>query len=260
MTRITQIFLLLIFVFAVASCIPAPVPVGAPSPGYEQQGYSYGYDDQQGYGYDDEYVDVPITYGEPCYYAPPIIVTFAFDYFTYEVVGGYVDIVFWRGGHRYRHEPWYDHGRRISSDFIRANPNHRVRGPEFFKHRETLRKKHNISHPDNYYGLKPKQQIPRPGKDEQHRQWEREQPPQIDKRPQWEQRPYQQKEQKPQWGKQQPQQESLRQQPPQTKQVYQKEKQKCTQEKQKKVKERYKRPEQEQEQKQEQGQEQSTEI
>ena len=102
MKRIMQILLLFIVVFAVNACIPVPVPVATTAPGYEQP---YGYEDQ--YGYEDEYVDVPIVYGEPMYYAPPIVVTFAYDYFTYEQYGPYVDIVFWRGGHRYRHEPWH---------------------------------------------------------------------------------------------------------------------------------------------------------
>ena len=187
MKKIMQMSLLFIFAFALNACIPVPVPVGTSSPGYEQP-YDYGYDDQ--YDYYDEYVDVPVVYGEPIYYAPPITVIFVFDYFTYEVVGGYVDVVFWRGGHRYHREPWYDKGRRISPDYIRTNPRYRVRGPEFYKHREMLRKKHNISHPDNYYGLKhpkkPDRQRPKPG--EQRPQWEQKQPPQIDKRPQWEQK------------------------------------------------------------------------
>jgi len=83
--------------FSIFACIPVPVPVGTSQPGYSGV-YGYGYEDQYGYGYDDEYYDAPIIYGEPCYYAPPIAVTFAFDYFTYEPDGPYVDIVFWKTG------------------------------------------------------------------------------------------------------------------------------------------------------------------
>jgi len=299
MKKITQVFLLLIFIFAVNACIPVSVPVGTSSPGYEQPyGYGYGYDDQYDYDYDDEYVDVPIVYGEPMYYTPPITVTFVFDYFTYEMVGGYVDIVFWRGGHRYHHEPWYDHGRRISPDYIRTNPHHRIRGPEFFKHREKLRKNHKISHPDNYYGLKhpkkPDQQRPKPG--EQRPQWEQKQPPQIEKRPQWgepppkqtEQRPSleqkgipqvekrpqwgaqepQQTEKKPQWGKKEPQQTDKRlqwgQQQPKTqqgtlRQPSQQTKQLYQKEKQKRLQEKQKKIRKKPEKDQKQEQEQTPE-
>jgi len=42
------------------------------------EGEVYGY----GSGYDDDgYYDTPITYGEPCYYTPPIAVTFVFELF-----------------------------------------------------------------------------------------------------------------------------------------------------------------------------------
>jgi hypothetical protein len=141
--------------------------------------------DEYGYGYENEYVDVPITYGEPMYYAPPVAVTFAFDYFTYEMIGGFVDIVFWRGGHRYHDEPWYDHGSRISPDYIRSRDmHHRIRSDEFFRHRERLQRNNNITHPDSYYGLKARPQKPT-------QQW------QV------------QKDQRPQWGQQQPQQTQL---------------------------------------------------
>jgi len=186
--------------------------------------------DEYGYGYQNEYVDVPITYGEPMYYTPPVSVTFAFDYFMYENVGGFVDIVFWRGGHRYQHKPWYHNGRRISPDYIRSiNMHNRIRNDEFFRHRERLQRNHNINHPDSYYGLKARPQIPTQ-QTKQRPQWGQNQPPQVRKQPQqleqrpkWEQkktplvrqRP-RQSEQKPQWGqKQLPQ---VRQQPQQSEQ------------------------------------------
>ena len=162
--------------------------------------------DEYGYGYQNEYVDVPITYGEPIYYTPPVSVTFAFDYFTYENVGGFVDIVFWRGGHRYQHKPWYHNGRRISPDYIRSiNMHNRIRNDEFFRHRERLQRNHNINHPDSYYGLKA-----RPQKSTQ--QWQG----QKDQQPQWGQQPSQQTQQRPQWGQNQPQQ--VRKQPQQLEQ------------------------------------------
>ena len=146
--------------------------------------------DEYGYGYENEYVDVPIIYGEPCYYAPPIAVTFAFDYFTYEIVGGFVDIVFWRGGHRYHHKPWYDHKRRISPDYIRSKyMRHRIHSNEFFRHRERLQRDHHITHPDSYYGLKARPHKP-------NQQWQE----QKDQHPQWGQQPSQQTQQRPRWG------------------------------------------------------------
>jgi len=146
--------------------------------------------DEYGYGYENKYVDVPIIYGEPCYYAPPIAVTFAFDYFTYEIVGGFVDIVFWRGGHRHQYKPWYYHGRRISPDYIRSKyMRHRIRNNEFFRHRERLQRDHHITHPDSYYGLKARPHKP-------NQQWQE----QKDQHPQWGQQPSQQTQQRPQWG------------------------------------------------------------
>jgi hypothetical protein len=159
-------------------------------------GEAYGYDDPyggvNGQGYNDAYVDVPIIYGEPYYLAPPIAVSFLFDYFTYELVDGFVDLVFWRGGHRHHREHWYDHGRRVPDWDIRSRERHqRVRDSELFQHREKLRKNHNISHPDSYYGLKSpsNRQIPQ----SQRPQWGQRQFPQVQQRPQ-------RMEQKPQWG------------------------------------------------------------
>ena len=152
MKRKIQILMLFIFVLTISACVPVPVVVGPQDSGYNDQ---YGYD-EYGSGYDNNYYDVPINYGEPCYYPPPVNVTFAFDYFTYEIVNGYVDIVFWRGGHRYHHEPWQEHGRRISANDIRSRDfHHRIRGSELYQHRKMLREKNNIYHPDKYYGVKP---------------------------------------------------------------------------------------------------------
>jgi len=148
MKKYVPVLSLLIFVFACWACVPVPVPVGGTTTVYDE---SYGYEEPYGY---DEYVDVPVVYGEPMYYAPPVSVTFAFDYFTYEAIGGFVDVVFWRGGNRYHREPWYEQGRRITDRDIRSGTRyHKVRGKEFYNHREKLRSKHNIVHPDSYYKL-----------------------------------------------------------------------------------------------------------
>ena len=206
MKRIIQILSLFFFVLMVYACIPVPVPVDSTPGGYQDE---YGY----GYGYDD-YIDVPIVYGEPCYYPPPVVVAYPYDYFTYEIIGGFVDIVFWRGGHRYHHEPWYDHGRRVADNDIRVQHHkHPVRWPEFENHREKLQKNHKIYHPDSYYGVKrpPKKQI------QQRPDWEKNPPPNVEKRPQWvppqpqptpEPRVFEKKppqvEKNPQWGQQPP--------------------------------------------------------
>ena len=153
------------------------------------EGEGYGYDDGSGevYGSGSDYVDVPTAYGEPYYFAPPIFVTYPYDYFTYELVGGFVDIVFWRGGHRYRHERWYDNGRRVSAADMRSSKRYnRVSGSEFSRHREQLRQNHNISHPDSYYGLKSRS----------NRQMQRS-PQQVEQRPQWGQRQTRQVQQQP---------------------------------------------------------------
>lgn len=77
MEKKIRLFLVVISVFAVWACVPVPVTVDTTAPSYEGT-YGYGYDDQPGYdeyGYgNDDYVDVPITYGEPVYYTPPISV------------------------------------------------------------------------------------------------------------------------------------------------------------------------------------------
>jgi hypothetical protein len=195
MKRNMQILLLFFFVFTLAACIPVPVAVG-PQPA--------GYDDQYGSGYSDEYVDVPIAYGEPYYFTPPIVVTYPYDYFTYEMVDGFVDIVFWRDGHRYRHERWHDNGRLVSDADMRSRKRHqRIRVSELNRYREKLRQNHNIYHPDSYYGLKPrpKQQIQQhPQQTEQHPQWQQQRPQQTEQKPQLEQQPPRQVEERLQWG------------------------------------------------------------
>jgi len=247
MKRNMLAILLFLFVFTVSACIPVAVPVNSTSAGY---GDGYGYGNQYGQGYDDQYVNPPVTYGEPCYYAPPIAVTFPYDYFTYELVGAFVDIVFWRGGYRYHHEPLMDHGRRVSNAYIRSGQyRHPVRGSELNLHRERLQQNHNIFHPDSYYGVKsrPKQQMQQNLQQTGQRPQWGQQPQQAGQKPQLGQQP-QQTRQRPQWGQQQPQQGTLRQTPQQTRQRYQQEQQKLQQERQKKIKERLKKPEQKQEQ------------
>lgn len=148
MKKYVQVLSLLIFVFVCWACIPVPLPVDGTTIVYDE---SYGYGEP--YGYDD-YVNVPVVYGEPMYYTPPVSVTFAFDYFTYETIGGFVDVVFWRGGNRYHREPWYEHGRRVTDRDIRSSKRyHKIRGKEFYNHCEKLRKQHNIVHSDSYYKL-----------------------------------------------------------------------------------------------------------
>jgi len=153
------------------------------------------------------YVDAPIVYGQPFYYTPPVIVQYPYDYFTYEIVGAYIDIVFWRNGHRYRNERWYEHGKRVFATDIRSNQIHyRISASELARHREMLRQQYNISHSNSYYGSKSisKQQIPR-------------RPQQITQRPQLVQRLPQQTKQQPQEGQVKIQQRKLRQAPQQTK-------------------------------------------
>ncbi len=191
MKKSMQIIGIVIATALIYSCIPVPVPVETGDSGYYGQPYGYGYeepygyDEQYGYGYD-EYYDVPIVYDEPCYFTPPVSVTFVFDYFTYEVVNGYVDIVFWRDGRRHHRVPWYEHGRRITDRDIRAGRYHRVRGPELWRHREALREKHHITHPDSYYGIKKpgQQRVPK----ESRPQWENHQPRPIEQTPPWQKR------------------------------------------------------------------------
>lgn len=195
MRKQLQACLLSIFVLAVYACIPVPVPVNT-TPTYETT-YGYGtYDDSYGHDYDydyDEYVDVPIAYGEPIYYSPPITVSFYYDYFTYELAGPYVDIVFWRGGNRYRHHTWQEKGRRLTAADVRSTkPYHRISGKEFRKYREGLKRNHNVSHPDSYYGLKKPR---RPASTTS---------PQSDRRPQMKEKPSVPPQQKPVWGTQRP--------------------------------------------------------
>jgi hypothetical protein len=185
-------------------------------------GYNYEYGGVNGQGYDNEYVDVPIIYGEPYYLAPPIAVSFLFDYFTYEMVDGFVDIVFWRGGHRYHHEHWYDNGRRVPDMDIRSRERHqRVRVSELNQHRDKLWQNHNISYPDSYYGLKSPSN--RQMQQSQRPQWGQRTPYQAQQRPQWgqrqspqvQQRPHQ-VQQRPPWGQRQSRQ--VQQQPHQVQQ------------------------------------------
>jgi|GEM_PF-833195 len=187
-----------------------------PQPGnYEARAY-YGYSPFQynvsarwrftvmgdDYGYiDGGYYDAPVIYGEPCYYQPPIVVTFGFDYFTYELSGRYVDIVFWRGGHPYHRKPWHHGGRRVTSDYIHSGQWHNNISPDdLSRHRDKLREHNNISHPDSFYGIKPGQrpqvtgvkpqpdnrQIPRVS---QPRQWDRKSTQQTPKNQVWGQQP-----------------------------------------------------------------------
>ena len=160
-----------------------------------------------GADYDEGYVDAPIVYGQPIYYAPPIIVQYPYDYFTYEIAGSYIDIVFWRNGHHFHNEHWYEHGQRVSAADINSNRIHyRVSATELARHREMLRQQYNIYHSNSYYGSKSisKQQILR-------------HPQQITQRPQLVQRLPQQTKQQSQRGQVKTQQGKLRQASQQTK-------------------------------------------
>jgi len=273
MKRKIQILMLFIFVFTISACVPVPVVVGPQDSGYNDQ-YVY---DEYGSGYDNNYYDVPINYGEPCYYPPPVNVTFAFDYFTYEIVNGYVDIVFWRGGHRYHHEPWQEHGRRISANDIRSRDfHHRIRGSELYQHRKMLREKNNIYHPDKYYGVKSpskreldnqrrlreqqqqdQEKQRRIMEQQQKREQERENQKRLLEQQQREQEKQGRLMERQQRDKQKQQQlqdkqkrlmEQKKQQQEKQKRLMEQKKQEQEKEKQKKLKERQKKPEQEQEQ------------
>jgi hypothetical protein len=96
--------------------------------------------------YDEGYVDAPIVYGQPIYFTPPIIVLYPYDYFTYEIAGAYIDIVFWKNGHRVHSEHWYEHGQRVSAADISSNRIHyRISAAELAKHREMSRRHYNLS-------------------------------------------------------------------------------------------------------------------
>ena len=75
MKRNMQILLVVLFVFTIAACIPVPVAVSPQSAVYYDQ-----YDS----GYGDEYVDVPIAYGEPYYlkFDKPFVPTTAIHFST----------------------------------------------------------------------------------------------------------------------------------------------------------------------------------
>ena len=129
----------------VSGCVIAPVsedPWGAPPPPPPVMSHNM--------------VQVPVVYGEPCYYSPPVTVSYVYDYFTYENTGAYVNIVFWKNGSRYRSEPWYNNGRRMDHGHVQEwQRNHRIPAQQFERHRESLRKSHNISRPDPVQGKRP---------------------------------------------------------------------------------------------------------
>lgn len=91
---------------------------------------------------------VPVIVGQPVYYPPPMAVTYAYDYFTYEQVGVFVNVVFWKDGRRQRSEVWYDHGRRMTVKRMRAQGHmHKVRASEARHHRERLERDHRNGTP-----------------------------------------------------------------------------------------------------------------
>jgi hypothetical protein len=165
------VFLLLPAVFAISGCVVVPVAeTGQPYQEPYQQSY-------QQPAAEEETVEVPVVYGEPVYYPPPIVVRYTYDYYTYENVGGYVNIVFWRNGHRFHNEPWYDHGRRMRIEHMHEwQHDHRIRAREFEHHRERLEHVHHIAHPDSYYGRRPGG----PGRQEKGHDRERVNPPRRD--------------------------------------------------------------------------------
>jgi hypothetical protein len=161
-----RILFLSIFVLVLYACIPIPVPVDTGEAVYND----YGSENPYAYG-DEAYYNAPVVYGEPCYFTPQVSVTFAYDYFTYELVHGYVDIAFWRGGHRIHRQPWYEHGKRMSHRDVLSGYHHKVRASELNRHREMLRKHHQITHPDSFYGVRETSRMPadsRPSLDDQN--------------------------------------------------------------------------------------------
>jgi len=186
--------LLLPAILAISGCVVVPAGgeygVAAPPPAVVEAPPPMVVEPPPGPAVVEEAVEVPVVYGEPVYYPPPITVAYTYDYYTYENVGGYVNIVFWRNGHRYRHEPWYDHGRRMRAEHMHEwERSHRVPYRDFERHREFLERKHHISHPDNYYGIRPG----KPGREnDRRRDWDRPQPKRDindrahpQQRPQW---------------------------------------------------------------------------
>ena len=157
--------------------------------------------------YGEGYVDAPIVYGQPIYYAPPIIVQYPYDYFTYEIAGSYIDIVFWRNGHHFHNEHWYEHGQRVSAADINSNRIHyRVSATELAKHREMSRQHYNLSNSGSHDESKStsKQQMVR-------------RPQQITQRPQLVQKLPQQTKKRSVGGQVKTQQGKLRQAPQQIK-------------------------------------------
>ena len=103
-----------------------------------------------------EFVEPVIVYNEPCYLPCPIVVGFPYEYYTYENVGGFVNIVFWQNGHRFRHEEWRYHGERMRPDRMHEwARSHKVNRGVMEHHRNQLVQRHNIRHDDAHYGLRP---------------------------------------------------------------------------------------------------------
>jgi hypothetical protein len=103
-----------------------------------------------------EFVEPVIIYGEPSYLPCPIVVGYPYDYYTYENVGGFVNVVFWRNGQRFHREEWRDGGRRMRANHIRDwARSHKVSREIMGHHRNQLVQRHNIRHNDAHYGLRP---------------------------------------------------------------------------------------------------------
>jgi len=101
-----------------------------------------------------EFVEPVIVYNEPCYLPCPIVVGFPYEYYTYENVDGFVNIVFWQGGHRFRHEEWRYHGERMRADRMHEwARSHKVSRGMMERHRDQLAQRHNIRHDDAHFGL-----------------------------------------------------------------------------------------------------------
>ena len=97
-----------------------------------------------------------VEFNEPCYLPPPFVVGYPYDYYTYENVGGFVNVVFWRNGHRFHHERWMENGQHMRAEHLHAwAASHRVERKAMEHHRAQLERRHNIRHDDAHFGLRP---------------------------------------------------------------------------------------------------------
>ena len=103
-----------------------------------------------------EFIAPVVEFNEPCYLPPPFVVGYPYDYYTYENVGGFVNVVFWRNGQRFHHERWMENGQHMRAEHLHAwAASHRVERKAMEHHRAQLERRHNIRHDDAHFGLRP---------------------------------------------------------------------------------------------------------